>query len=254
MFPIRDTIPTRSFPVVNCTIIVINILVFLFQVSLTPEEMEALYMNLGIVPQVYTDPVIRSKYMGSLFYYFPFISNMFLHGGWIHLIGNVWTLYIFGDNVEDRMGKGRYLAFYLLSGVLASLTHIMFNWNSPVPAIGASGAISGVMGAYMFLFSGSRILMLIPIFYIPFFFRIPAFLYLAYWFILQFLNGTTSLVSNEAIGGVAFWAHIGGFVAGVVSYRLFVRRDYVPPREYMSYKRDPRIVFQEKFDTGDDFR
>ncbi|MEZ4825024.1 MAG: rhomboid family intramembrane serine protease [Bacteroidia bacterium] len=175
-----------------------------------------------------------------------FQSNMFLHGGWLHLIGNVWTLYIFGDNVEDRMGRRRYLAFYLLCGLIAGITHIVFNWNSPIPSIGASGAIAGVMGAYMFMFPGSKILMLFPIFYIPFFFRIPAFVYLGLWFVFQLLDGTSDLFAPEAVGGVAFWAHIGGFAGGVVIYRLFTHSQYDPPETYNSYKRDPDYYFSRK--------
>lgn len=243
MFPIRDTIPTRSFPIVNCAIIVANILVFIFQITRSPEDAEWLVRVFGIVPRIYTDPAIRAGGMGSLAYYFPFLTNMFLHGGWLHLIGNIWTLYIFGDNVEDRMGKVRYLVFYLLCGFLASTTHIVFNWNSPIPAIGASGAISGIMGAYMLLFSRSKILMLVPVFYIPLFFRIPAFVYLGFWFLFQLLDGTTDLFSSGATGGIAFWAHIGGFLAGVLAYRLFIHSAYEPPEEFTSFKRDPKYYF-----------
>ncbi|MEZ4776296.1 MAG: rhomboid family intramembrane serine protease [Bacteroidia bacterium] len=243
MLPIRDTIPTRSFPIVNCGIIVANILVFLFQITRSPEDSEWLIRVFGIIPRIYTDPAIRAEGMGAIAYYFPFLSNIFLHGGWLHLIGNIWTLYIFGDNVEDRMGKGRYLVFYLLCGFLASATHIVFNWDSPVPAIGASGAISGVMGAYMLMFPRSKILMLFPVFYIPFFFRIPAFVYLGFWFLFQLVDGTTAFVSKETVGGIAFWAHIGGFLAGVLAYRLFAHSQYEPPEEFNSFKRDPRHYF-----------
>jgi membrane associated rhomboid family serine protease len=246
MFPIRDSIPTKRFPIVNCLLIVLNILFFLFEVSLSEESLNLLVQNFGIVPDLYTDPNLRKSFGGNLWYYLPFLSNMFLHGGWLHLIGNVWTLYIFGDNVEDRMGRLRYLAFYLLCGVLASVTHIMFNWDSPIPAIGASGAISGVMGAYMFLFLKSRVLMLIPIFYIPFFFRIPAFIYLGYWFLIQFFSGAGEFISAEVTGGVAFWAHIGGFVAGAILYRIFTDKSYIPPGEFHSHKKDPRYIYPRR--------
>ncbi|MCB0835057.1 MAG: rhomboid family intramembrane serine protease [Bacteroidetes bacterium] len=244
MFPIRDTIATRRFPIVNCILIALNILAFLFQISLDEQSLNVLIQTFGIVPELYTDPLLRAQYGGNFLFYIPFFSNMFLHGGWLHLIGNIWTLYIFGDNVEDRMGKFKYLAFYLLCGVLASATHILFNWDSPIPAIGASGAISGVMGAYMFLFSSSRILMLIPIFYIPFFFRIPAYVYLGYWFLIQFFSGAGEIISSEVSGGVAFWAHIGGFVAGVIIYRFFTDRNYTPPETFQSHKRDPIYIYQ----------
>lgn len=242
MFPIRDTIPTKKFPIVNCALIVINILAFLFQISLSEGMLNELIMELGLVPGVYTRPEIRAEYGGSPFFYLPFLTNMFLHGGWMHLIGNVWTLYIFGDNVEDRMGRIPYLVFYLLCGVLASSTHLFFNWDSMIPAIGASGAISGVMGAYLFLCKNSRIVMLFPIFYIPFFFKIPAWAYLVYWFVLQLVNGTAEIVNPNATGGIAFWAHIGGFVAGVLLYRLFESRSYTSPDPRETYKHTPREV------------
>ena len=235
MFPIRDSIPTKRFPVVNLTLIVINVLVFLFQLSLGEDQLQRLFYEFGLVPANYREGTFES----SLNVYIPFISNLFLHGGWMHLIGNVWTLYIFGDNVEDRMGRGQYLMFYLLCGIVANGTHLLFNWNSFIPTVGASGAISGVMGAYLFLYPGSKIQMLIPIFYIPFFFHISAMIYLVYWFLLQLFNGTMEMAAVDATGGVAFWAHIGGFVGGILLYRLFLMRNYEPPPKYISYKREP---------------
>ncbi|MEO0471266.1 MAG: rhomboid family intramembrane serine protease, partial [Bacteroidota bacterium] len=183
--------------------------------------------------------------LSTLALYLPFLTNMFLHGGWLHLIGNIWTLYIFGDNVEDRMGRFAYLAFYLICGLAASWTHIYFNWGADIPAIGASGAISGVMGAYLFLCPKSRIQMLLPIFYIPFFFKIPAWVYLGYWFLLQLFNGTAELSSTEATGGVAFWAHIGGFVAGLALFFFFRRKKYEPPTNFQTYKQAPGEVFYQ---------
>ncbi|MEM6347177.1 MAG: rhomboid family intramembrane serine protease [Bacteroidota bacterium] len=238
MFPIRDSIPTRQFPIVNTVLIVLNILIFVLIQPAGGTEQEAIFFHVfGLVPERYLESG------GGLLYYLPFLSNMFLHGGWLHLIGNVWTLYIFGDNVEDRMGRGRYLVFYLLCGLLGSLAHMATNWGSPIPAIGASGAISGVMGAYLLLCPKSRISMLIPIFYIPFFFKIPAWAYLIYWFILQFLSGTQELFSAEDTGaGVAFWAHIGGFVAGLGLKFLFEKRNYEAPEQFRSYKQDPKYL------------
>ena len=243
MFPIRDSIPTKRFPIVNLSLIVINVLVFIFQLSLGEEQLQVLFYEFGLVPANYRE----GTFEGGLLIYIPFLSNLFLHGGWMHLIGNVWTLYIFGDNVEDRMGRGQYLVFYLLCGIAANATHLMFNWNSFIPTVGASGAISGVMGAYLFLYPSSKIQMLIPIFYIPFFFRISAMIYLVYWFILQLFNGTMEM-GGDATGGVAFWAHIGGFVGGILLYRLFLMRDYQPPDKYVSYKRDPRYMGGESED------
>jgi membrane associated rhomboid family serine protease len=146
---------------------------------------------------------------------------MFLHGGWGHLIANMWILFIFGDNVEDRMGKVRYFLFYLLCGLIASLSHFVLYRNSVVPAIGASGAISGVMAAYMMMFPKSTIVSFIPIFIIPLFLPIPAIIYIGFWFLGQLLSGTTSLMLSNSATGIAFWAHIGGFVAGLWLYRYF---------------------------------
>ena len=172
--------------------------------------------------------LVPARYSGhygepGLFDYFPFFTNMFLHGSTAHLIGNMWTLYIFGDNVEDRMGKWRYLLFYILCGVAASYTHYLLNSGSQIPALGASGAISGVMGAYMLMFPQSRIIFLIPIFFLPYFFEMSAFIYLAFWFAAQLLSGTASLFANPNGPGIAFWAHVGGFAAGVLFFKLFDR-------------------------------
>jgi membrane associated rhomboid family serine protease len=153
----------------------------------------------------------------------PFFSNMFLHGGWGHIISNMWVLYIFGDNVEDRLGKLRYFFFYIFCGFAASMTHFILYRNSAVPAIGASGAISGVMAAYMLMFPRSTIISLVPIIIIPLFIPIPALIYIGLWFILQLFSGTTSLMSGAATE-IAFWAHIGGFLGGLWLCRILVRR------------------------------
>jgi membrane associated rhomboid family serine protease len=151
----------------------------------------------------------------------PFITNMFLHGGWVHLISNMWILFIFGDNVEDRMGKVRFFLFYILCGMIASFTHFVLHRGSPEPAIGASGAISGVMAAYMIMFPKSTIISLVPVIIIPLFLPIPAIIYIGIWFVGQLLSGTTSLMLSTNATGIAFWAHIGGFVGGLLLYRFF---------------------------------
>jgi len=243
MFPIRDSIPTKRFPIVNVSLMALNVLVFLFQISLTDAELEAFIFTYGVVPERFADAGL-----GGIGLYFPILSSMFMHGGWLHLIGNVWTLYIFGDNVEDRMGRGQYLAFYLLCGLLATGTHLFFNWGSPIPVIGASGAISGVMGAYLLLCPKSRITMLLPIFYIPFFFKIPSWVYLLYWLGLQLINGTSDWVGAETTGGVAYWAHIGGFAAGFILQYLFKSRKYEAPEAYQTYKYDPRTYKRGKWE------
>ncbi len=153
---------------------------------------------------------------------------MFLHGGWAHLFSNMLALYIFGDNVEDRMGSGRYLLFYLFCGVVAAIVHIVFNPHSPLPTIGASGAISGVLAAYLVFFPSARVITLVPLFFWPWFIEVPAVLYLGLWFVSQLLNGLLTIVSGmQAFGGVAWWAHVGGFVVGMVLGPLLARRRYI---------------------------
>ena len=149
---------------------------------------------------------------------------MFLHGGWMHIIGNMWTLWIFGDNVEDRMGPLRFVCFYLLCGLAAGLVHWFTNPDSTLPTVGASGAIAGVLGAYFFLFPYARVIVLIPVLFLPFFFELPALVYLGFWALSQVLSGTLSLVGPREVGGVAWWAHVGGFMAGIVLHFFFVQR------------------------------
>jgi membrane associated rhomboid family serine protease len=218
MIPIRDTVPSRNYPVVNTAIIGINILVFLLQKAQGPGLEKFVYLY-GLVPARYSIPEIASYFSPGI-QLFSLFSFMFLHGGWLHLIGNMWSLWIFGDNVEDNIGSLRYLAFYLLCGILSGLFHLAFNLNSSVPTIGASGAIAGVMGAYIILYPRSKILTLIPIFFIPWFIEIPAFIFLAIWFLIQFANAAAS---SAASGGVAWWAHVGGFVVGMALIKLFPR-------------------------------
>jgi membrane associated rhomboid family serine protease len=225
MIPLRDTIPHRQAPVVTWAIIFVNVMVFLFELSLPPDQLEALFHLFGIVPARYTHPEWAMAIGFPIDSYWPFITSMFLHGGLLHLIGNMWSLWIFGDNVEDRMGRVRYLIFYLLTGVIAGLTHWFTNLDSTVPTVGASGAIAGVLGAYFLLFPHARIIVLLPVFLIPFFFELPAVTYLLFWFLSQLLGGTIAGLNTRDVGGVAFWAHIGGFVSGAVLHRLFL-----PPR------------------------
>jgi len=153
---------------------------------------------------------------------------MFLHGGWVHLLSNMLALYVFGDNVEDRMGQGRYLFFYLVCGLAAAVVHIFINPNSPIPTIGASGAISGVLAAYLLYFPSARVITLVPLFFLPWFVEIPALFYLGSWFVSQLFNGVLSFVTGaQAFGGVAWWAHIGGFVTGLVLAPLLAPRRYL---------------------------
>jgi len=219
MIPLKDTVQARSFPIVNWILIAANILAFLFELSFGA-DIERFITVVGLIPA-------RLLALPSLGQVLTIFTSMFLHGGWLHLISNLLALYIFGDNVEDRVGHGRYLVFYLLCGVIAALTHIAFNSNSPVPTIGASGSISGILGAYFILYPRARVTTLIPLFILPWFVEIPAVFYLGFWFLSQLFNGALSVVSGaQMYGGVAFWAHIGGFLAGLLLINLFQQRRY----------------------------
>lgn len=217
MLPLYDTVQARSFPFVNWSLIVANIAIFLVEVALGADA-EWFVAALGVVPaRLLANP--GPDQIATLF------TSMFLHGGWSHLLSNMLALYIFGDNVEDRMGGGRYLAFYLICGLIAALTHVFFNPDSPIPTIGASGAISGVLGAYLILYPTARVITLIPVFFLPWFVEIPALVYLGMWFLSQLLNGTLAIIIGaQGFGGVAWWAHAGGFVAGIVLVGLFIQR------------------------------
>ena len=210
MIPIRDTLPSRNHPIVNSILIGINVVVFLVQLAMGPGEDIFLYI-FGLVPARYSVDSV-SHYFSTGQQMVSFLSFMFLHGGFLHLAGNMWFLYIFGDNVEDQMGHIRYLAFYLACGVGSGLIHIAFNASSSVPVIGASGAIAGVMGAYLILYPHAKILTLIPIIIIPWFVEIPAFFFLGFWFVIQFINAA---MTHGELSGVAWQAHAGGFVIGM---------------------------------------
>ncbi|UCG11468.1 MAG: rhomboid family intramembrane serine protease [Deltaproteobacteria bacterium] len=218
MIPLRDTTQTRNYPVVNILIIVTNFLVYSIEVVHGEALSQFIYMY-GLVPARYSVPAIGAHFtLGQQV--FSFLSCMFLHGGFWHLLGNMWFLYIFGDNVEDRLGPIRYLLFYLLCGFASSLSHLFVNWHSQIPTIGASGAIAGVMGAYFVLYPGARVLTFIPIFFLPYLIEIPAFVYLGLWFIFQFISATGTPAQGA---GVAWWAHIGGFVFGAIFLKIFLR-------------------------------
>ncbi len=231
MIPLRDDIPARRAPVVTWTIIAVNVLVFVWQVSLPARELEQLLLVYGLVPQRYSDSALAQQIGFPRDYYLSFLTSTFLHGGWLHLIANMWSLWIFGDNVEDRMGRLRFLVFYLLCGLTAGALHWFTNPHSMVPTVGASGAIAGVLGAYLLLFPRARVLTLIPILIIPLFFELPAIIFLLVWFGLQVAQATLTGLGPDG-GGVAWWAHIGGFGAGVLLHRLFVQR--APPPRWAS--------------------
>ncbi|MFC1824436.1 rhomboid family intramembrane serine protease [Thermodesulfobacteriota bacterium] len=216
MIPIRDTIQSRNYPIVNLSIIGINVLLYLVEMTQGPHLNRFIYLY-GLVPERYSNPEVAA-YFGFGRQVFALFSFMFIHGGFWHLLGNMWCLYIFGDNVEDRLGHLRYIIFYLLCGWASGLSHLFINWNSGIPTIGASGAIAGVMGAYLILYPRARILTLIPIFFLPYFIEIPAFFFLGFWFFIQFLSAAGS---HGQAGGVAWWAHIGGFISGIIFLQFF---------------------------------
>jgi membrane associated rhomboid family serine protease len=223
MIPFRDNIPSRSAPVITVSIILINITAFIYELSLG-DNIEGFLHEYGIVPvSVLSWPVSEFSFTSLAL---PFVTSMFLHGGWMHLIGNMWYLWIFGDNVEDRVGHVKFLLFYLLCGLGAGIVHTVLNAHTSVPSIGASGAIAGVLGAYLLSYPFARVLTLVPLFVFIQIIEIPAIIVLGLWFVMQFFNGAASLSATASdAGGVAWWAHVGGFLAGMLLIGLFPRRD-----------------------------
>jgi membrane associated rhomboid family serine protease len=217
MIPLRDMTPCRSVPVMTLVLIVINLVVFLHQVSLPPAQAEAFVRAYGLVPMK-VQLALAGRHYSLADALLPLFTCMFLHGGWLHIIGNMWFLWIFGGNVEDRLGSLGYLGFYLVCGISSGLLQTLFSWGSHLPSIGAIGAISGILGAYIVFFPSSRILTLVPLFIIWFTWQIPALLFIGLWFLLQFMSGIGSLNNPRAasLGGVAWWAHVGGFLTGML--------------------------------------
>lgn len=208
LLPLKDLNPRRSFPVVNVALILANIAAFVFELTLPPHAYKAFLMVNGMVPD--RVPAWLAGHMGFETAFLPLVTSMFLHSGFLHIAGNMLFLWIFGDNVEEYFGHLGYLVFYFVCGIGAGLLHLFFNWHSAIPALGASGAISGVMGAYLVLYPRARVLTLVLIFLVP----VPAVLILGYWFVIQFLEGMASLGGGPT-GGVAVWAHVGGFLIGM---------------------------------------
>jgi membrane associated rhomboid family serine protease len=214
MIPLRDTIPSRRFPLVNTVLIGLNVLVFLFESVLGAEQRELFVSNWGLVPTRFWE-------VGGLTGWLPLFTSMFMHGGWWHLVSNMLALYIFGDNIEDRLGPFRYVLFYLFSGVVAGAAHLAAYSSSSLPTVGASGAIAGVLGAYLMLYPQARVITLVPVFYFLRIVELPALIYLGFWFISQLFNGLFALSAAAfQSGGVAWWAHIGGFVFGLAVIRF----------------------------------
>jgi membrane associated rhomboid family serine protease len=218
MIPLRDSIKSRTLPYVNYTIIAICALVFAYELAIG-ERLDQLLMTMWLTPSRVAGSVFEGRF--SITPVVTLFTSMFLHGGWMHLIGNMLYLYIFGDNVEDRLGHGGYAAFYLMAGVGAALTEVYFQQESIAPMIGASGAIAGVLGAYFLLYPRSRVLTVIPLFVFFPIVEVSAFFYLGFWFLLQFLQGYLT-AGPTAAGGIAWWAHAGGFVVGALLLPVFI--------------------------------
>lgn len=223
MIPLRDDAPRYSTPFITVMLIASNIAVFLYQITLDPFSLEHFVYHNGVVPLRFSHFVAGNLPAETAVP--PLFSSMFMHGGFIHLLSNMWFLWIFGDNLEDQVGHFKYLLFYLACGLIASLTHIFFNPRSVIPSVGASGAIAGVMGGYLMRFPGARVLTLVP-FFLIFTIEIPAAVMLVYWFIMQIFSGVATLTTETAqtTGGVAWWAHAGGFFAGLILIRMLGRR------------------------------
>jgi len=221
MIPLRDINPNERPPLMTGALILLNLIVFGIQITVPESGQAAFFQAFGLVPARFTIPDWAAK-TGLGVSSLPFLTSMFLHGGWLHLIGNMWSLWLFGDNVEDKLGHGRFLLFYVLSGLAAGGAQFAVDPHSALPVIGASGAIAGVMGAYMILFPKARILSIVTL---GFFWRImtlPAWIFIGLWIVFQFFSGTIALAgSRGGAGGIAFWAHIGGFAAGAILLRAF---------------------------------
>ncbi len=228
MIPLGDDIPSRHFPVVTFVLIVVNTIVFLFEVLFEPQANQMAQMFGATPVRIVTDWINPLTLL-------TLITAMYLHGGWAHLLGNMFYLWIFGDNVEDRMGHRRFFIFYTLCGVLAGLAQVLAMPTSNVPAIGASGAIAGVLGAYLLLFPRARVRTLVPLFFFYTTVYLPAVLVLGGWFLVQFLNGLASLNINVQIGGIAWWAHVGGFISGMILMPVFRQRQVPFPYDDFYY-------------------
>jgi membrane associated rhomboid family serine protease len=226
LFPVRDSIPSRILPVVNTSVIVICAVVFLYQLSLGG-RLEGFLRLAAFIPARLFDTLpqwaMPSPDYGLVGNGLTVLASMFIHGGWLHIVGNMWFLYVFGDNVEDVLGHGRYLAFYLGGGVFATLAHALTNPSSPIPLVGASGAIAAVLGAYLVWFPHSRVHTLVFLGFFITMAELPALVFLGFWFVLQFFQGTLSLAAAPQGGGVAWFAHVGGFVFGFAA-ALWLRK------------------------------
>jgi membrane associated rhomboid family serine protease len=227
MIPLRDDQPRFGTPFVTYFLIGLNLAIFLFEAALTPESFQTLLFEFGMIPAHITAFLSGTSRLGATAVFIPTLTSMFLHGSWMHVLGNMWFLWIFGDNIEDYLGHFKYLIFYVACGLLAAFAQVVLSPHARVPTVGASGAIAGVLGAYFVLYPKARVLIWFPIFFL---FYLPAWVMLGYWFLMQFVSGTATSIAaySDTRGGVAFWAHVGGFVAGIVLIKIIPER----PRRY----------------------
>jgi membrane associated rhomboid family serine protease len=214
LIPLRDTVRSRSFPIATVSLIAANLILFVQELRAPPELLDRILFAYGLVPERFSQWGALGGSPLSVWRLLPLVTCMFLHGGWLHLLGNMLYLWIFGDNVEEHLGHGRFILFYVACGVAAGLLQCWFLPSSPVPTIGASGAIAGILGAYIVLYPRAKIVTFIPIFFLPWIVEIPAVFFLAFWFLAQLLSGLSSM-GRDLNGGIAWWAHVGGFIAGM---------------------------------------
>ncbi len=240
MIPLHDDNPTKIIPVLTIGFIVTCVLVFFYQVSLPREPGHLFVLRYGAIPAVVFGEARLPPELAGLPAVASLVTSMFLHGGWMHLIGNMLYLWIFGNNIEDVMGHGRFIVFYLTCGILAALSHALTDSSSQVPMVGASGAISGVLGAYLLLFPRAQVMVFIPVFFFVRLMYVPAGFVLGFWFLLQLLSGSASL--GQGGGGVAWFAHVGGFIAGMALIGLFKRPEvpFFAPRHHRSWETSRR--------------
>lgn len=220
MIPLRDSVRRKRYPLLVTFIIGLNAVIFLRQLAFNQWQLEEFFYRFGAIPANYSMFLFERNIIAQII--IPLFSAQFLHGSWMHIISNMWFLWVFGDNVEDKMGGVRFIIFYLLMGLVATIAHIVVNPTSSVPIIGASGALAGVLGAYFVLYPRSRVLALVPIFFFFTILEIRAVYFLAFWFVLQLFSGVLSLGATGT--AVAWWAHIGGFVAGAIFAKIFTKK------------------------------
>jgi len=231
MIPIRDNIVCKTTPYVSWGIMAICIVIFI-AMKMMPDELQRQLIYLyGMVPIRYSNPDWATSFGLPPDGYFSFLSSLFLHGGWLHIIINMWFIWIFANNIEDRMGHGRFLVFYLLCGLFATFVQWYFDPSMTIPVVGASGAIAGILGAYFFISPYARVVIWFPFLFLPLFFELPAIAFLGFWVIIQIQNATTAMMFDSVTADVAWWAHLGGFIAGAFLHPLFINNKMDEPSE-----------------------